>query len=42
MMPGGENDYNLLMEKLNDELLTRDDLLNCASKVYEIIELLNK
>jgi beta-glucosidase len=42
MMPGGDNDYDLLLEKLKSELLTRDDLLSCASKVYEIIELLNK
>ena len=42
MMPGGVNDYDLLIEKLKDESLTRDDLLSCASKVYEMIELLNK
>ena len=42
MMPGGDNDYNLLIEKLKDESLTRDDLLRCASKVYEIIQILNK
>ena len=42
MMPGGDNDYDLLLEKLKDETITRDDLLACASKVYEIIELLNK
>ena len=42
MMPGGQNDYDLLMEKLKNEQLTRDDLLSCASKVYEIVELLNK
>ena len=42
MMPGGINDYNLLIEKLDEESLTRDDLLGCASKVYEIIQLLNK
>ena len=42
MMPGGEIDYNLLLEKLKSELLTRNDLLSCASKVYEIVELLNK
>ena len=42
MMPGGDNDYDLLLEKLKDETLTRDDLLACASKVYEIVELLNK
>ena len=42
MMPGGEDDYQLIIEKLKDETLTRDDLLTCASKVYEMIELLNK
>ena len=42
MMPGGQNDYDLVIEKLEGELLTRDDLLQCASKVYEITELLNK
>jgi beta-glucosidase len=41
MMPGGKNDYDLIIEKLESELLTRDDLLQCASKVYEITELLN-
>ncbi len=41
MMPGSEIDYNILMDKLKEKLLTRDDLLNCASKVYETIELLN-
>ena len=41
MMPGGDNDYDLIIEKLKNELLTRDDLLQCASKVYEITELLN-
>ena len=42
MMPGGENDYDLLNEKLKAKLLTREDLLRCSSKVYETIELLNK
>ena len=42
MMPGDSDDYNDLIEKLNDKLLTRDDLLRCASKVYETILLLNK
>jgi len=42
MMPGGQNDYDLIIEKLKAELLTRDDLLQCASKVYEITKLLNK
>ena len=42
MMPGDIKDYNILINKLNDKLLTRDDLLHCASKVYETILLLNK
>jgi beta-glucosidase len=42
MMPGDKGDYDELIEKLNDKLLTRDDLLRCASKVYETILLLNK
>ena len=42
MMPGGQNDYDLLIEKIKGELLTRDDLLRCSSKVYETIKLLNK
>ena len=42
MMPGGKEDYEELVEKLNKKLLTRKDLLHCASKVYETIELLNK
>jgi len=41
MMPGGQNDYDLIIEKIKAELLTRDDLLQCASKVYEITKLLN-
>ena len=36
MMPSGINDYYLLIEKLDEELLTRDDLLGFHSKVYEI------
>ena len=42
MMPGGIDDYELLISKLNENMLTRDDLLCCASKVYETIEKLNK
>ena len=42
MMPGGSNDYDLLISKLGENMLTRDDLLCCASKVYETIEKLNK
>ena len=42
MMPGSRKEYNILMKKLNKNLLTRNDLLICASKVYKTIELLNK
>ena len=42
MMPGSEKDYNLLIKKIGDKSLSRDDLLRCANKVYEIIKLLNK
>lgn len=42
MMPGSRKEYNILMEKLKKNLLTRNDLLICASKVYKAIELLNK
>ena len=42
MMPGSDIDYNILIEKLKEKSLTRDDLLHCASKVYETVELLNK
>ena len=41
-MPGSPIDYNILIEKLNQKELSRDDLLHCASKVYEAIELLNQ
>jgi beta-glucosidase len=42
IMPGSTNEYNILMKKLKKKLLTRNDLLICASKVYKTIELLNK
>ena len=42
MMPGGIDDYELLITKLKEKMLTRDDLLCCASKVYEMIQNLNK
>jgi len=42
MMPGSDIDYSILINKLSEKLITRDDLLHCASKVYETIELLNK
>ena len=41
MMPGSKKDYEFILEKLNEKELEREDLLLCASKVYETIELLN-
>ena len=41
-MGGGKDDYLLLVNSLKEGKLTRDDLLQCASKVYETIELVNK
>ena len=42
MMPGSSKDYNIIIDKLEKELITREDLLQCSSKVYETIKLLNK
>ena len=42
MMPGSQIDYNLILEKLNEKVLTRDSLLYCASKVFETLEHLNE
>ena len=42
MMPGSKVDYDLILEKLYEKQLKRDDLLKCASHVYETIELLNQ
>ena len=41
-MGGGKNDYLLLINNLKEGNLKREDLLQCASKVYETIELVNK
>ena len=41
-MGGDKNDYLILMNCLKEGDLKREDLLECASKVYEIIELFNK
>jgi hypothetical protein len=38
MMAGSKKDYELILAKLDENVLTRDDLLQCASKVYETIE----
>ena len=40
MMSGSKKDYELILEKLNENVLTTDDILHCASKVYETIQLL--
>ncbi|MCQ2973106.1 MAG: glycoside hydrolase family 3 C-terminal domain-containing protein [archaeon] len=41
-MGGGKNDYDLIMQALNNGELSKERLLECASKVYEVVELLNK
>ena len=42
MMPGNKVDFDLILEKLDEKELRRDDLLKCASHVYETIKLLNQ
>ena len=42
MMPGTRKDYNIIIDNLKKSLITREDLLQCSSKVYETIKLLNK
>ena len=42
IMEGNIQDFNILINKTEEGLLKRDDLLRCASKVYDAIELLNK
>ena len=42
MMPGNKIDYDILVEKYNEKLLNRNDLLRCAGKVYDIIQMLKK
>ena len=42
MMPGSLQDYNITVETIEKGLLPREDLLHCASKVYEMIELFNQ
>ena len=41
-MTGHKIDFDFIIQKLKEKELTRDDLLCCASKVYETIELLNQ
>ena len=41
-MGGDKKDYLLLINSVKEGKLSRDDLLQCATKVYETIELLNK
>ena len=42
IMPGNIKDYNLILQKIKEKEMRREDLYHCASKVYETIELLNK
>ena len=41
-MTGHKIDFESVIQKLKENVLKREDLLKCASKVYEAIELLNK
>ena len=41
-MGGGKNDYDLIMKSVQDGEMTTLNLLECASKVYDTIELLNQ
>ena len=41
-MTGHKIDFDYIIQSLKDNTLKREDLLRCASKVYETIELLNK
>ena len=41
-MTGHKIDFDFIIQKLNEKVLTRDDLISCGSKVYETIELLNQ
>ena len=41
-MTGHKIDVDFINQKLKENVLKRDDLLRCGSKVYETIELLNK
>ena len=40
IMPGYIIDYNILKNKLEQNLLERNDLLRCAGKVYEMLKLI--
>ena len=41
-MGGGKNDYDLIMKSVQEGKMTTVNLLECASKVYDLIELLNQ
>ena len=41
-MGGGKNDYDIIMKSVQDGEMTTLNLLECASKVYDTIELLNQ
>ena len=41
-MGGGKNDYDLIMQSVEEGNLNTSNLLECASKVYDTIQLLNQ
>ena len=41
-MGGGKNDYDLIMQSFEEGNLSKLNLMECASKVYDTIELLNQ
>ena len=41
-MGGGKNDYDIIMKNIEEGNMNTLNLLECASKVYDTIELLNK
>ena len=40
MMPGNKIDYKILLQKWEENLLNKKDLLRCAGKVYQMIKLI--
>ena len=42
MMPGSIFDHDILVKKYNEKLLNRNDLLRCAGKVYDIIQMIKR
>ena len=41
-MGGGKNDYDLIMQSVHKGEMNTYNLLECASKVYDTIQLLNQ